>query len=141
MLRSTFSTTTMASSTTMPMASTMPNRVRVLSENPSAAMTAKEPMSETGIATIGMRAVRQLWRKTITDQHDEGRGLEQRLVDLVHALGDELRRVVDDLVFDPRREIRLELRPSCAMIWSAASSALVPGRWKIARATAGLPFR
>ena len=66
MLRSTFSTTTMASSTTMPMASTRPNSVSVFSEKPSAAMTAKVPISETGIATIGMIAVRQHCRKTMT---------------------------------------------------------------------------
>ena len=35
MLRSTFSTTTMASSTTMPMASTSPNRLSALIEKPS----------------------------------------------------------------------------------------------------------
>ncbi len=66
MLRSTFSTTTMASSTTMPMASTRPNSVSVLSEKPSAVMAAKVPISDTGIAMIGMIAVRQLCRKTIT---------------------------------------------------------------------------
>ena len=66
MLRSTFSTTTMASSTTMPMASTSPNSVRLLSEKPSAFMTAKVPMSDTGMAMTGMMAVRQLCRKTST---------------------------------------------------------------------------
>src|SRR3546814_8220583 len=66
MLRSMFSTTTMASSTTMPMASTMPNNVSMLMEKPKAAMTAKVPMSETGIATIGISAVRQDCRKTRT---------------------------------------------------------------------------
>ena len=50
----------------MPIASTIPNRVSVLMENPSAAMTAKVPMRETGIATIGMTAVRHDWRKTMT---------------------------------------------------------------------------
>ena len=65
MLRSTFSTTTIASSTTMPIASTRPNSERLLSEKPSAAMTAKVPISETGIATIGMIAVRQDCRNTI----------------------------------------------------------------------------
>ena len=83
MLRSTFSTTTMASSTTMPMASTMPNSVSVLIEKPSAAMTAKVPISETGIATIGMIAVRQDLQEHDDDDHDEGHRLEQRLVDLV----------------------------------------------------------
>ena len=64
MLRSTFSTTTMASSTTMPMASTIPNNVSVFSEKPSAAMTAQVPTSDTGMATMGMTAVRQLCRNT-----------------------------------------------------------------------------
>ncbi len=66
MLRSTFSTTTMASSTTMPMASTSPNRVRLLSEKPKAAIAAKVPISDTGIAITGISAVRQLCRNTST---------------------------------------------------------------------------
>jgi len=64
--RSTFSTTTMASSTTMPIARTSPNRDRLFSENPNAAMTAKVPISDTGMATIGITAARQLCRKIIT---------------------------------------------------------------------------
>ena len=66
MLRSTFSTTTMASSTTMPMASTSPNSDRLLSENPNAAMKKKVPISDTGMATIGMTAARQVCRNRIT---------------------------------------------------------------------------
>ena len=66
MLRSTFSTTTIASSTTMPIASTRPNRVSVLSEKPNALIIAKVPMSDTGIATIGMIAVRHDCRNTMT---------------------------------------------------------------------------
>ena len=77
MLRSTFSTTTMASSTTMPIASTMPNSVSVLSEKPSAAITAKVPISDTGIATIGMIAVRQDCRNTMIDEDDQQHRLEQ----------------------------------------------------------------
>ncbi|OAD18806.1 secreted protein [Candidatus Thiomargarita nelsonii] len=57
-----FSTTTMASSTTMPMASTSPNSDRLLSEKPKAAMTANVPISDTGMATIGMMAARHDWR-------------------------------------------------------------------------------
>ena len=64
--RSTFSTTTMASSTTMPTASTSPNRVRLLIEKPSAAITAKVPTSDTGMAMIGMMAGRQPCRNTST---------------------------------------------------------------------------
>ena len=52
----------MASSTTMPMASTSPNSVRLLSENPNAAMTKNVPISDTGMATIGMIAARQVCR-------------------------------------------------------------------------------
>ncbi len=63
---STASTTTMASSTTMPMARTRPKSVRLLSENPMAAMMAKVPMIATGTATSGIRADRQFWRKSRT---------------------------------------------------------------------------
>src|SRR5260370_33383277 len=66
MLRSTFSTTTIASSTTMPMARTKPNSDRLLSENPNIAMKKKVPISDTGIATIGMTAARQVCRKRMT---------------------------------------------------------------------------
>ena len=66
MLRSTFSTTTMASSTTMPIASTSPNKDRLLSVKPNAAMKKKLPISETGMATSGMIAARQVCRNTIT---------------------------------------------------------------------------
>ena len=54
-----FSTTTMASSTTMPIASTRPNRERLFSEKPKAAITAQDPIRETGMATIGITAARQ----------------------------------------------------------------------------------
>ncbi len=66
MLRSTFSTTTMASSTTMPMASTSPNSERLLSEKPNIAMKKKVPISDTGMAMIGMTAARQVCRNRIT---------------------------------------------------------------------------
>ncbi len=65
-LRSTFSTTTMASSTTIPTASTSPNSDRLLSEKPKAAKTAKVPTSDTGIAAIGMIEARQVCRNRMT---------------------------------------------------------------------------
>ena len=64
--RSTFSTTTMASSTTRPIASTMPSRLSMLSEKPQISMTARVATSDTGIAMVGMTVVRQLCRKTNT---------------------------------------------------------------------------
>src|SRR5262245_42582955 len=62
MLRSTFSTTTMASSTTMPMASSKPNSESLLSEEPNAESTAKVPISDTGMATMGTIDARQVCR-------------------------------------------------------------------------------
>jgi hypothetical protein len=54
MMRSTFSTTTMASSTRMPMASTMANMVSTLIEKPAANMMAQVPSSATGTTSVGM---------------------------------------------------------------------------------------
>ena len=62
--RSTFSTTTIASSTTRPIASTMPSRLSMLSEKPKTYMIASVAISETGMAMVGMIVVRQLCRKT-----------------------------------------------------------------------------
>ena len=64
--RSMFSNTTIASSTTMPMASTRPNSVRLLSVKPSAAMTAKVPISDTGTSIIGKIMAFQSCRNTST---------------------------------------------------------------------------
>src|SRR5690606_33695986 len=66
MWRSTFSTTTIASSTTMPIASTSPNRVRVLIENPSRYSTANVPTIDTGTASSGMIEARQVCRNNTT---------------------------------------------------------------------------
>ena len=51
--RSTFSTTTIASSTTNPTDSTIASRVRRFSVNPNACINANAPISEIGIATTG----------------------------------------------------------------------------------------
>ena len=58
MMRSTFSTTTMASSTSRPMASTMANIVSMLIEKPKSASTPKVPRSTTGTAMVGMSVAR-----------------------------------------------------------------------------------
>src|SRR5262245_15259680 len=64
--RSTFSTTTIASSTTIPIASTSPNNDRLLIEKPSASITANVPTNDTGTAANGMTDARQVCRKIIT---------------------------------------------------------------------------
>ena len=66
MPRSTFSTTTMASSTTMPIASTRPKSDRLFRLNPNIAMKKKVPISDTGMAMSGIMAARQLCRNRIT---------------------------------------------------------------------------
>ncbi len=63
MMRSTFSTTTIASSTTIPIASTRPKSVSRLIENPSASIPANVLTSATTIATAQMSVVRTLCRK------------------------------------------------------------------------------
>ena len=61
--RSTFSTTTMASSTTRPTERTMASSVSRLMVNPNTCTRKMPPMSETGMATTGTRAERKEPRK------------------------------------------------------------------------------
>ena len=66
MLRSTFSTTTIASSTTMPTANTRPNSDRLFSDIPQMSRMVKVPISETGMAITGMSEARQVCRNRKT---------------------------------------------------------------------------
>ena len=50
----------------MPMASTRPNSDRLLSVNPNIDMKKKVPISDTGMATIGMIAARQVCKNRMT---------------------------------------------------------------------------
>jgi len=61
--RSTFSTTTIASSTTRPTERTMASRVRRFRVNPNTCIRNTAPMSETGIATTGTSTDRKEPRK------------------------------------------------------------------------------
>ena len=61
--RSTFSTTTMASSTSRPMASTIANMVSMLMEYPSADNTPNVPSSTTGTAMAGIMVARKFCKK------------------------------------------------------------------------------
>ena len=60
--RSTFSTTTIASSTSNPIASTRPNIDSVLIVKPKAAMTPNVPSSTTGTAMVGISVARRFCR-------------------------------------------------------------------------------
>ena len=66
MMRSTFSTTTIASSTTIPMDRIRPNKVSMLSEKPNISMKPKVPIREIGTATTGISVARQLCRERKT---------------------------------------------------------------------------
>ena len=66
MMRSTFSTTTIASSTTMPIASTNAKSEIVFSVMPIINKKAKVPIKETGIATAGISVALALPRKMKT---------------------------------------------------------------------------
>ena len=61
-----FSSTTMASSTTRPMARTSASSVRVLTVKPAAYISAKAPISDTGMVTSGISEARTLRRKKNT---------------------------------------------------------------------------
>ena len=57
--RSTFSTTTIASSTTIPIARINPSKVSIFKENPIINMNPNVPIREIGTAIVGIRAARQ----------------------------------------------------------------------------------
>ncbi len=66
MFRSTFSTTTIASSTTIPMARIKPNSDSTLIEKPIKSISAKVPMIDTGTASNGMIEARHVCKNTVT---------------------------------------------------------------------------
>jgi hypothetical protein len=64
--RFTFSTMMIASSTTRPIASTSASKVSKLMEKPKAAIMVKVPMSDSGMATVGISTERSEPRKMNT---------------------------------------------------------------------------
>ena len=110
MLRSTFSTTTMASSTTMPIASTSPNSDRLLmreSERRHEEERADERHRNGDQRNDGRAPGLQEQDHDQDDEHDR---LADGLDHGVDRLLDELRRVVDDVVFDAGREALRQFR-------------------------------
>ena len=121
MLRSTFSTTTIASSTTMPIASTSPNRLSALIEKPNTCITREgadhrhrhgEQRNDRGAPGL---------QEQDDDQHHERDRFEQRVHHRFDRGAHELRRVVDDLVVDAIGHCLLDARP-----WSRARRS----RWR-----------
>ena len=100
--RSTFSTTTIASSTTMPMASTRPNSDSVVERiaerrhhREGADQRDRDRDDRDDRRAPGLQ-------EEDDDDDDEDDRLADRLHHLVHRLGDELGRVVDDVVVAAR---------------------------------------
>src|SRR6266550_3783775 len=67
--RSTFSTTTMASSTKSPMARTIPNMVSVLIEKPASESTANVPSRITGTAMVGISVARMFYQTLLLERY------------------------------------------------------------------------
>ena len=126
MMRSTFSTTTMASSTTSPMASTSPSRVRMFSEKPKISMKPNVPIKEIGTAMVGISVARQLCRErnttTITRNKASNRVLYTSWMD------SEIYVVMSNGIsyFIPSGKFRL-ISSMVAFTRSATSMALAPG--------------
>ena len=93
--RSTFSTTTIASSTTTPMPSTRASSETVLAEKPTASRTAKVPIRLTGMATIGNDRRADIAEEQEHDEHHQREGDGERLLHFVDRGGDERRAVVE----------------------------------------------
>ena len=130
MWRSTFSTTTIASSTTMPIASTRPNSDSLLSEKPNAAIAANVPISDTGIASSGIRLARQFCRKSSTTSTTSTTASNSVWITASIDSRDEDRRVVDDAVLEALRESSFDSslhRRARRRRRSRARSS--PGRW------------
>ena len=114
MLRSTFSTTTMASSTTMPIASTRPNSDRLFSVKPNAAMKKKRADQRDRDGDKRNDGGAPGLQEQDDHQHDQHDRLADGVDHRIDRLLDELRRIVDDGVFDAGREPLRQLRHQVA---------------------------
>ena len=130
MFRSTFSTTTMASSTTMPMASTSPKSERALIENPSSSITAKRADER-----YRHRCERNDRGAPGLQEYDDDQDHQPERLDATWPTTASIdvtarrRRVIRDVV---RKAVREGARGSAIALRTLAenSSALVPGAWK-----------
>ncbi len=106
--RSTFSTTTMASSTTRPTASTMASIVSRFRLNPNAYITTAAPMSDTGIAMSGTSAVRIGAHEQEHREADDQDRLRQCLGDFFQRVAHEHRAVPHEAHVHVRRQRRAD---------------------------------
>ena len=140
MTRSTFSTTTMASSTRRPMASTSANMVSVLMEYPAIDSTPMVPSSTTGTAMAGMSVARRFCRnRNITSTTSKIASPRATTTSLIEARTNGV-----------ESELMNDVNPLGKKGWSSASLALTASDTEVALAPSastmpmpapGLPFR
>ena len=127
-LRSTFSTTTIASSTTMPVASTRPNKRQRIDGKAGSNRTASVPTMATGTATSGTTLARQLCRNTTTTSTTSATASSSVVDDRLDRAAHEHRRIVRNRVAHTFREASSTVPPSSRRTSSDNSSAFAPGR-------------
>ncbi len=140
MLRSTFSTTTMASSTTMPMASTRPNKERLFSEKPIMAIAANVPINDTGTASNGMMDARQFCRNSTTTITT--RIIASTSVWSTASMDSRMKMVVSKSIrYSKPGGKSFSMSFIVAATASRVSMALEPGNWKMAITPDGIPSK
>ena len=137
--RSTFSTTTIASSTSRPIANTMPNRVSVLMVKPAALRMASDPNNTTGTAMVGISVARQFWRKrNITTKTSNTASISVWMTcSTERATKVELSTGKSYLTQDGKF---LDCALICSLTPSTVSSAFAPGASLIPKPAAGWPL-
>ena len=139
MRRSTFSTTTIASSTRMPMASTTPNSVSTLIENPNTYMLANEPSSATGMTMVGISVARRFCRNRYITRNTNTMASSRVSITSSDRNLDERRRVHRVAHTQCRRGKNLESSAIFAFTAVAVDSALAEGVSLMRNARAGSP--
>ncbi len=136
--RSTFSTTTIASSTSSPIDSATPNIVSVLIEKPNAASTPNVPRSTIGTAIVGISVARRSCRNTKITMNT--RPIASSSVSTTSSIDVRTNGVVSSgyVGCSPGGK-NGSSRFSVALIASTVSSALAPIASRIASPAAGLP--
>src|SRR6516162_6052804 len=126
--RSTFSSTTMASSTTMPIASTIASSETVLAEYPTALSAMNVPIRLTGTARVGISVARRLPRNRNTTSTTRMKAsisvfLTSRIVSITKTVGSYV-------IFQTRSGGNLfSSWDSLARTALTVSIALLPGDW------------
>ena len=139
MMRSTFSTTTMASSTSRPMASTMANIVSMLMEKPNKPSAANVPSRTTGTAIVGIKRGADVPHEQTHHEEDQHDRLEKGLHDFLDGHLDERSRVIGIDHLHSVREVAAHLF-QLGLDGIGGLQGVGAGAWRMAMPAAGLPL-